>query len=194
MEWGSPVQPGGTAGIWPGRRWARSLCRESDPSSFEPVAGVWQWIEWGTRSGKLGGWLWKCSSPVMWRVAGNGWLYVITDPERAGGTVVTISVTDLDQFIAELGDRGISAGPIEAVGNAGRKANVVDADGNVISWIRHHQHRDRCCPPQRRRLNVAVGRRSLPRSSAVVSRRIASRVGSCVQSCCSAPRWSRPSA
>lgn len=75
------------------------------------------------------------SNEVMWRVAGNGWLYVITDPERAGGTVVTISVTDLDQFIAALGDRGINAGPIEAVGNAGRKANVVDADGNVISWI-----------------------------------------------------------
>ena len=72
---------------------------------------------------------------VMWRVAGNGWLYVIEDPERAGRTVVTISVSDLDQFIADLAIRGISAGPIEAVGNAGRKANVVDADGNVISWI-----------------------------------------------------------
>jgi len=72
---------------------------------------------------------------VMWRVAGNGWLYVIEDPERAGRTVVTISVDNLDQFVADLTGRGIGAGPSEAVGDAGRKANVVDADGNVLSWI-----------------------------------------------------------
>jgi predicted enzyme related to lactoylglutathione lyase len=72
---------------------------------------------------------------VMWCVAGNSWLYVIEDPERAGRTVVTISVSDLDQFINDLASRGISAGPIKAVGDAGRKANVVDADGNVISLI-----------------------------------------------------------
>lgn len=74
-------------------------------------------------------------SEVMWCVAGNGWLYVIEDPGRAGGTVVTISVDDLDQLVADLRTRGISAGPIEAVGEAGRKANSVDSDGNVISWI-----------------------------------------------------------
>jgi hypothetical protein len=32
-------------------------------------------------------------------------------------------------------DQGIGAGPIEAAGDAGRKANLVDADGNVISAI-----------------------------------------------------------
>ena len=29
---------------------------------------------------------------IMWCVAGNGWLYEIPDPERAGRTVVTISM------------------------------------------------------------------------------------------------------
>ena len=48
---------------------------------------------------------------------------------------MTISVSDLDQFVANLKSRGISAGPIEAVGDDGRKTNTVDADGNVISWI-----------------------------------------------------------
>ena len=47
----------------------------------------------------------------------------------------SVPVTDLDHFTAELRDRGINAGPVETVGDAGRKANVVDADGNVISWI-----------------------------------------------------------
>ncbi len=71
----------------------------------------------------------------MWCVAGNGWLYVIEDRERAGRTVVTISVSDLNQFVADLATRRISAGPIEAVGDAGRKAVVVDSDGNLVSWI-----------------------------------------------------------
>jgi hypothetical protein len=72
---------------------------------------------------------------VMWRVAGNGWLYVIEDAGRAGSALVTVSVSDLDDFVADLTDRGISTGPIEAVGDAGRKAIAVDFDGNVINWI-----------------------------------------------------------
>jgi predicted enzyme related to lactoylglutathione lyase len=72
---------------------------------------------------------------VMCCVAGNGWVYVIEDLRRAGRTVVTISVSDLDHFVTDLASREITVGPIEAVGDAGRKANVVDADGNLISWI-----------------------------------------------------------
>ena len=72
---------------------------------------------------------------AMWNITGKGWVYVIKDLERAGRTVVTISVSDLDQFVADLASRGILAGPIDTVGDAGRKANVVDRDGNVISWI-----------------------------------------------------------
>ena len=72
---------------------------------------------------------------IMWCVAGNGWLYVIEDKERAGHTVVTISVSDLDKFVKDLAARGIDAGPIEGVGDAGRKAVVVDSDGNVLNWI-----------------------------------------------------------
>ncbi len=72
---------------------------------------------------------------VMWRMTGDGWIYVIEDAKRAGGTVVTIAVNDLEQLARDLADRGISPGPIEAVGDSGRKANVVDSDGNVISWI-----------------------------------------------------------
>jgi len=74
-------------------------------------------------------------SEVMWRVAGNGWLYVIEDPDRAGLTVVTIAVDDLDRLVSELATRGIASGPIEPVGDVGRKANSPDSDGNVISWI-----------------------------------------------------------
>jgi predicted enzyme related to lactoylglutathione lyase len=72
---------------------------------------------------------------AMWSVTENGWVYVIKDLARAGRTEVTISVSDLDQFVADLASRGIPTGPIDAVGDTGRKAEVVDRDGNVISWI-----------------------------------------------------------
>lgn len=75
------------------------------------------------------------ANEVMWCIAGSGWLYVIQDAERAGWTVVTISVSDLDRFVKDLADGGIKTGPIEAVGAAGRKAVTLDADGNVIAWI-----------------------------------------------------------
>lgn len=74
-------------------------------------------------------------SEVMWLVAGNGWLYVVEDRARAGSTVVTVAVDDLDRFVSDLSARGIACGPVEAIGDAGRKATVVDADGNRISWI-----------------------------------------------------------
>ncbi len=72
---------------------------------------------------------------AMWCVAGNGWLYVIEDPGRAGMTIVTISVDDLDRLVRELSERGITAGPVEAVGDEGRKSEVRDPDGNVITCI-----------------------------------------------------------
>ncbi len=72
---------------------------------------------------------------VMWRVAGDGWLYVIEDAKRAGHAIVAVSVDDLDRFVAGLGARGITPGPTEAVGDAGRKAVTSDPEGNVIGWI-----------------------------------------------------------
>jgi len=83
------------------------------------------------------------ASEVMWRVTENGWLYVIEDPDRAGQTVVTIAVDDLDRLVTELATRGITSGPIEPVGNAGRKANSHDSDGNVISWIQVNPSEER---------------------------------------------------
>lgn len=72
---------------------------------------------------------------VMWQIAGSGWLYVIQDGERAGRTVVTISVRDLDRFVEDLTGRRITTGPAQAVGDAGRRVVTADSDGNVIAWI-----------------------------------------------------------
>ncbi len=72
---------------------------------------------------------------VMWRFGDSAWLYVLRDPERAGHTVVTLCVSDLDQTVADIEGRGITCGPLETVGEAGRRAVVTDADGNAVSFI-----------------------------------------------------------
>jgi len=72
---------------------------------------------------------------VMWQVANGGWVYVLHDTERAGRTVVTMSVADLDGSLAELAARGLQGGPIEIIGDAGRKAVLTDPDGNQVAII-----------------------------------------------------------
>ncbi|HET6916372.1 MAG TPA: hypothetical protein VFH56_09825 [Acidimicrobiales bacterium] len=68
---------------------------------------------------------------VIWQVTESGWLYVIRDAEP-GETVVTISVDDLQQFVAELSARGVDSGPVEPVGQAGWKATIVNSTG----WLK----------------------------------------------------------
>lgn len=72
---------------------------------------------------------------VMWNVSTDGWVYVVRDAERAGRTMVTLSVPDLDAAVAELAGHGLRSGPIEMVGDAGRKATVKDPDGNSVAII-----------------------------------------------------------
>ncbi|HEY2215320.1 MAG TPA: hypothetical protein VGH31_09710 [Acidimicrobiales bacterium] len=74
-------------------------------------------------------------SEVMWRLADSAWLYVIEDAERAGHTLVSLCVSDLDQTLDDLKLRGVESGPVVAVGDAGRKATIQDADGNSMIFI-----------------------------------------------------------
>ena len=46
--------------------------------------------------------------------------YVVEDPGRAGMTIVTISVDDLDRLVSDLSKWGITSGPVESVGDEGR--------------------------------------------------------------------------
>jgi predicted enzyme related to lactoylglutathione lyase len=72
---------------------------------------------------------------VMWRVAEGGWLYVVQAAELAGMSIVSICVDDLDRFLADLAGRNLKVGPVEAVGDAGRRAKAQDPDGNSIDVI-----------------------------------------------------------
>jgi len=72
---------------------------------------------------------------VMWRVTQRGWLYILRDVADAGHGIVSISVPDIDAASSALGARGIALEPIEAVGDAGRKAVASDPDGNQVAII-----------------------------------------------------------
>jgi predicted enzyme related to lactoylglutathione lyase len=72
---------------------------------------------------------------VMWRVADGGWLYVVEDAERAGRSLVTMSVPDLDAAVREIAGRGVEVVSIDAVGDAGRKAALTDPAGNAVALV-----------------------------------------------------------
>ena len=76
---------------------------------------------------------------VMWRILDGAWLYVVLDRDRAGKSVVTLSVGDLDTTAARLAARGVRTDSFEQVGDAGRKATFRDPDGNIISFAEVYQ-------------------------------------------------------
>ncbi len=69
---------------------------------------------------------------AAWQLAGAGWLYVLVDPPRAGSSLNTLLVDDLDGFLAGLAERRIDAGPVETIGEGVRQAIVTDPDGNRL--------------------------------------------------------------
>ena len=95
-----------------------------------PVAVEW----WGRFFGRPAD-IVPNDAEVMWRVTDSGWLYVLRDAPRAGNSLVTICVANLDEAVADLADRNITLGPIAPVGDDALKATGEDPDGNTIALI-----------------------------------------------------------
>ncbi len=72
---------------------------------------------------------------VMWRLAESAWLYVVVDAARAGHGLTSLSVADLDATLVELGSRGLVPIRTGVVGDGGRKATLLDPDGNSVAII-----------------------------------------------------------
>ena len=68
-----------------------------------------------------------------WRLAENGWLYVVEDPDRAGRGLLTLLVDDLDAELARVSARGIEASSTETIPGKVRKAELEDPDGNRVT-------------------------------------------------------------
>jgi predicted enzyme related to lactoylglutathione lyase len=69
----------------------------------------------------------------MWQVVHAGWIYVVGDTTRAGSVLLTLLVDNLEDHIAELGERGLETSAIETVPGLYRKAVITDLEGNMIS-------------------------------------------------------------
>jgi hypothetical protein len=69
---------------------------------------------------------------AAWQLSEAGWIYIIVDPKRVGSALNTLLVDDLDGFLARLAQRGVTAAPIEVMGNGVRHVTIVDPDGNRL--------------------------------------------------------------
>lgn len=72
---------------------------------------------------------------AMWQVSAEASVYLLADPDRAGRSSTTMVVGDLDGELTALAARGIEAGQVEVIEGAGRKAVLVDPDGNEVSIV-----------------------------------------------------------
>jgi predicted enzyme related to lactoylglutathione lyase len=90
-----------------------------------------QWYErlWGKRPDFI-----PEEGEAVWQVTDHGWVYVVTDAERAGNALITILIDDLDEQIARLTERGIEVGPVKEMGPSVPGIVIVDAEGNRISF------------------------------------------------------------
>jgi len=70
---------------------------------------------------------------AAWHLSEGGWLCIVADVDRAGSAAHTLLVDDLDAFLAGLGDRGIAAGPVEAIDDLVRFTVITDPDGNRLT-------------------------------------------------------------
>jgi len=72
---------------------------------------------------------------VEWRVTDSGWVQVTFDPERAGSALLNFAVDDLGQHIADISERGMAPGAVEAVNKGVQLSAITDPDGNRITFI-----------------------------------------------------------
>jgi catechol 2,3-dioxygenase-like lactoylglutathione lyase family enzyme len=71
-----------------------------------------------------------------WHLAPQAWVQVFQSPEHAGSTLLNLTVADLDEALAELATRGLTAGPVQTGGGGSvRFAALHDPDGNRITLL-----------------------------------------------------------
>jgi hypothetical protein len=72
------------------------------------------------------------SKEVCWQLAEAGWIYVVEDRERAGSSLLTLIVSDIDAEVAVIAGRGVPKPPISE--GPPRKAELTDPDGNRVTF------------------------------------------------------------
>jgi len=71
---------------------------------------------------------------AVWEVAEHRYVYIVVSPERAGHSLHTLFVSDLDARLAEIAERGLEPAERETYDNGVSKATFRDPDGNEIGF------------------------------------------------------------
>jgi catechol 2,3-dioxygenase-like lactoylglutathione lyase family enzyme len=74
------------------------------------------------------------ATEAVWEVAEHRSVYVVEDADRAGHSVLTLFVDDLDTWVDDITSRGIDPARRETYDNGVRKVTFADADGNEIGF------------------------------------------------------------
>ncbi|MDI1253849.1 VOC family protein [Thermomonas sp.] len=74
---------------------------------------------------------------LEWSLPGGGSLQIFKDSKRAGSSSVTLSVTGLDDHIAQLSERGVKIGDRSASDKVST-AILLDPDGNQVVLAEQH--------------------------------------------------------
>lgn len=74
------------------------------------------------------------ATEAVWTLADHRSVYIVEDPDRAGGAVITVFVDDLDAVVAEIASRGLEPAERETYSNGVRKTTYRDEDGNEIGF------------------------------------------------------------
>jgi predicted enzyme related to lactoylglutathione lyase len=73
---------------------------------------------------------------AAWHFPNTGVIQVIQDADRSGGGLLTLSVDDLEQDVAELGERGLAPDAIDdATSDKVLFAQLTDPDGSAITLV-----------------------------------------------------------
>jgi hypothetical protein len=70
----------------------------------------------------------------VWTVDDDRHVYILEDPARAGGGLITLFVDDLDAVVAQIASRGLEPTERETYSNGVRKVTYRDDDGNEIGF------------------------------------------------------------
>jgi len=71
---------------------------------------------------------------AAWELTDTGWIYLVGDVDRAGKSLLTLLVDNLDEQVAALAERGLTVDETETLSDGGRKAAYIDPDGNKTTF------------------------------------------------------------
>jgi len=74
-------------------------------------------------------------SLVEWQVTDGGWVQVTEDPLRAGNGMFNLALSDFEEGVRELRERGLGAGEIIDANKGVRLCPIADPDNNMIHLV-----------------------------------------------------------